>query len=249
MIISVYKEGEKQMGCRSCGGVEIRIGLDRSLEPYKVNENAKDEIINMIIDAEWAMFDEVDNMGGRAGCQDDGRTFYIMRYSNHCCLSEETLRSYYNDIAEAASDGRNLITEKYAYMMELTDPDYFEKELKEKLPKITGKKQKLIDEIVEITVNSELRFAEKYPYFSRGSRPTENDDAGNTSVRTYAAGEYKTYSEATLESYLEDLNRMLASGTEPSYAVHDRMVKFYGYSGIDDAEEQISSRAENQTEN
>ena len=50
----------------------------RSLEGYKVRITDKDELINRIIDAEWAMFDEVDNIGGRAGCQDDGRTFYIM---------------------------------------------------------------------------------------------------------------------------------------------------------------------------
>ena len=75
----------------------------RSLESYKVRETDKDELINRIIDAEWAMFDEVDNIGGRAGCQDDGRTFYIMRYSNHCCLSERTLVSYYDDLTDAAA--------------------------------------------------------------------------------------------------------------------------------------------------
>lgn len=39
----------------------------RSLEGYKVRIIDKDELINRIIDAEWAMFDEVDNIGGRAG--------------------------------------------------------------------------------------------------------------------------------------------------------------------------------------
>ena len=214
----------------------------RSLEGYKVRITDKDELINRIIDAEWAMFEEVDNIGGRAGCQDDGRTFYIMRYSNHCCLSEKTLGSYYDDILEAVSTGRNLISEKYAYMMEFTDPEYYRTELEPKLPQVTVSKHRLVDAIVDITVDSELRFAKKYPYFSRGSRPTEDDSAGITSVKSYAAGEYKTYSEKTLEAYLEDLRTMLDEGTEPSFAVHDRMVRFYGYDGIDDAEQQMKDR-------
>lgn len=214
----------------------------RSLERYKVRETDKDELINRIIDAEWAMFDQVQNIGGRAGCQDDGMTFYIMRYSNHCCLSEKTLGSYYDDILEAVSAGRNLISEKYAYMMEFTDPEYFRKELEPKIPQVTVSKQRLVDAIVDITVDSELRFAKKYPYFSGGSRPTEDDSTGMTSVKSYAAGEYKTYSEKTLESYLEDLRAMLDAGIEPSFAVHDRIVRFYGYDGADDAEQQMKVR-------
>lgn len=231
------------MSCKICGGMEIKVGLDRSLDAYKVKETDKDELINRIIDAEWAMFDEVDNIGGRAGCQDDGRTFYIMRYSNHCCLSDKTLGSYYDDILEAVSAGRNLISEKYAYMMEFTDPEYYRMELEPKLPQVTVSKQRLVDAIVDITVDSELRFAKKYPYFSRGSRPTEDDSTGMTSVKSYAAGEYKTYSEKTLESYLEDLRTMLDAGTEPSFAVHDRMVRFYGYASVDDAEEHMRNMA------
>ena len=38
---------------------------------------------------------------------------------------------------------------------------------------------------------------------------------------------------------------MLDEGTEPSFAVHDRMVRFYGYAGVDDAEKQIRDRQTN----
>ena len=222
--------------------MEIKVGLDRSLDAYKVKETDKDELINNIIDAEWTMFDEVENIDGRADCQDDGRTFYIMRYSGHSCLTEITLSSYYEDIQEAVSAGRNLIAEKYAYMMKVTDPEYFRTELESELPLIMESKQRLVDEIVGIIVSSEKRFVSQYPYFSRASRPAENDIDGIISVKIYAEGEYKTYSEKTLKLCLEDLKSMLINeGIGPSFAVHDRMVRFYGYKGMEDAEEHMKN--------
>ena len=41
--------------------------------------NSKDELINQIISEEYRMFSEVQNIGGRASCQADYDTFYIMR--------------------------------------------------------------------------------------------------------------------------------------------------------------------------
>ena len=37
-------------------------------EEIKRKNNPKDELINRIIEAEWSMFDEVNNEGGRAAC-------------------------------------------------------------------------------------------------------------------------------------------------------------------------------------
>ena len=45
--------------------------------------NSKDELIKQIISEEYKMFSEVSNIGGRASCQDDFDTFYIMRYAQH----------------------------------------------------------------------------------------------------------------------------------------------------------------------
>ncbi|MCB6367326.1 DUF4125 family protein, partial [Intestinibacillus massiliensis] len=52
-------------------------------EEIKRKNGQKDDLINSIIEAEWKMFDQVQNQGGRAGCQDDEWTFYAMRYSLH----------------------------------------------------------------------------------------------------------------------------------------------------------------------
>ena len=49
--------------------------------------NSKDELINQIISEEYRMFSEVQNIGGRASCQDDYDTFYIMRCAQHNMLA------------------------------------------------------------------------------------------------------------------------------------------------------------------
>ena len=78
----------------------------------------KTEILEAIIQLEWNMFQKVRNTGGRAGCQDDWETFYIMRKSQFTSWKKELLLSYERDLLDGESAGRNLVMEKYAYMME-----------------------------------------------------------------------------------------------------------------------------------
>ena len=59
----------------------------------------KDHMINEIIAIEWEMFQHVSGLNGRAPCQDDVKTFYIMRYSQHAAFKVTTLFSYQNDPA------------------------------------------------------------------------------------------------------------------------------------------------------
>ena len=44
-----------------------------------------------IVDIEWTMFDQVHNIGGRASCQEDPRTFFIMRSSQLRAWSPDML--------------------------------------------------------------------------------------------------------------------------------------------------------------
>ncbi len=86
----------------------------------------KKAVIEKIISIEWTMFDAVENISGRASCQDDYDTFRIMRKSQLEAWNAETLESYLNDLKTAQENGRNLLSEKYAFMMEYTSPDEFE---------------------------------------------------------------------------------------------------------------------------
>ena len=76
--------------------------------------------IEEIIKIEWQMFQNVDNLGGRADCQDDFETFYIMRRSQYDNWTEEMVRVYGDFAAKSLKEGRNLISEKYARMMAYT---------------------------------------------------------------------------------------------------------------------------------
>ena len=82
----------------------------------------KEEIIAKIIAIEWKMFQDVPNIGGTAPCQEERQTFEIMRLSQAASWSEEALASYLDDLTEALKQERNLMTEKYARMMESTSP-------------------------------------------------------------------------------------------------------------------------------
>ena len=80
------------------------------------------ELERQIVEKEWLMFQQVQGVNGRAACQDDWTTFLIMRLSQFEGWDTDVLESYFEDIVQAEAQERNLIMEKYAYMMEETDP-------------------------------------------------------------------------------------------------------------------------------
>ncbi|MDO4393525.1 MAG: DUF4125 family protein [Bacillota bacterium] len=199
----------------------------------------KDHLINEIIDIEWNMFDKVNNIGGRAGCQDDGWTFYVNRYSQFAIYNVDVLSMYREDLAEAQMQGRNLITEKYAYMMEFTDKANYDANLKAYMPVPSEEKIDLIEKILRILVMKEAEFAEMYPGISGNSRPITGVNKMDVSFMVYTIGELKTYSERTLKGMYGALEELIAKGVSPSYLIHRNTVEFYGYEDLDDAENKI----------
>lgn len=164
----------------------------------------KNSLIFHIIDLEWQMFAAVQHVDGRASCQNDRQQFYIMRYAQHQAFSETFHQSYLKDLHAAQQSGRNLMTEKYAYMMEATDPDYFHSVLKPVLPTLSPVKQAAIDACVRILQAQQEAVLIKYPSLKEKSRPAQ-DSAQEVSALTYMAGELKTYSLQTLQAYRDAL--------------------------------------------
>ena len=204
----------------------------RETEPLTGTE--KDPLIAAIIEAEWQMFDKVQNEGGRAACQNDARTFAIMRYSQFAPLPQDVLKSYRDGLAVAAREGRNLLAEKYAYMMEYTDPATFDRTLRDHLPAVSAYKQALCARIANRLIRDEQQFAARYPALHAQGRPTEGAQADDVSVHVYALGELKTYSERTLERY----DAWLRAHPEEniSVSVHRVMVQLYSYDSLEAAE-------------
>ena len=169
----------------------LELHVERILE-------AKEEmnpIIEQIVEMEWEMFQNVRNTGGRAACQDDFETFDVMRKSQFLIWDLPLLESYWQDLQEGKAQGRNLVMEKYAYMMESTAPKEYEA-IATGLPKISEEKQAMVEQIVAIQVGWREEFAEKYPHLSGQARiiHTSEDTLYDISFETYLRGELKTYS-------------------------------------------------------
>ncbi|MBA3035177.1 MAG: DUF4125 family protein, partial [Desulfobacterium sp.] len=106
------------------------------------------ELTKSILELEWEMFTNVSNADGRASCQDDRPTFMIMRKAQADIWDMDTLSSYSNDLKAAKENKINLMTIKYARMMEITFPDEYEA-IKNELPPVSPRSRELVDEIVK----------------------------------------------------------------------------------------------------
>lgn len=205
-----------------------------------MNSKSKENLVDEIVTLEWNAFDKVQNVGGRAGCQDDWDTFSIMRKSQYLAWDEELIISYIEDFDNANQLGWNLITEKYGRMMESTSPEEYEK-IKEGFPVISPTKKAIIEEIVKIQVNWMEEFAKDFPKsaFNARSIHTSEDSLYNTSYETYLRGEISTYSDETLKLYGQFIVEMYNKGGNLAKIIMDNTAKLYGYSGLKDLESKL----------
>ena len=161
----------------------------------------KEELINQIIAEEWEMFQNTQNVGGRAWCQDDKVQFDANRRAQFEIWNENTLRLYLIDLEKAKNENQNLVTLKYAYMMETTAPEEYEL-LKDRIPEIDEEKREYIERMSEMTASWCEQFAVHYPNLASHSRPARPIPSAPriTSALTYCKGELSTYSLETLKS-------------------------------------------------
>ncbi|MBR5230611.1 MAG: DUF4125 family protein [Firmicutes bacterium] len=194
--------------------------------------------IEKIINTEWEMFQNVDNIGGRASCQDDYETFFIMRASQYGSWPIEMIELYRDFVENCRNIGRNLLTEKYGRMMKYTHPAYYEKNIAPALPEVPAANYVLIDSIVKSMIIWESDFARRYPKISGVGRPltSDGDASGFTSMETYARGELATYPAELLKLYVSYVDKLKEDGLSLSILNQEIMVKLYGYDTIEEAE-------------
>ena len=204
----------------------------------------REQMIDSIIEAEWKMFQNVHNIGGRADCQDDFKTFEIMRASQAESWSEAMLESYLDHLTAAENSGRNLISEKYARMMQSTSPSEYAR-IKHLLPLLDPKAAELIERIVTIELEWGQELIEKYPYIVGRGRPlfSTGDSISVTSTETYLRGELATYSLRTLELYLEHIQKEQSENINGAAITLLYMMKQYGFNSLEEANEAMKNRA------
>ena len=206
-------------------------------------ENLKEDLIASIVALEWEMFQNVNNVGGRAACQDNFETFSVMRSSQATAWSEAALASYLEDLTDAQENGRNLLTEKYARMMEFTAPLEYAR-IQHQLPPVEQETRLLIDRITKIHLAWEKEISINFPYIRRRGRPASSSDDTSylTSIETYLRGEFATYSTRTLALYYQNALEQKAANINGAQVVLAATMQQYGFTSLAAANEAMKKR-------
>lgn len=170
-------------------------------------------MIQQIIELEWDMFQAVQHIEGRAVCQDNYPTFLVMRKAQFLQYNEATLTSYLEDLEQAKSKNRNLMYEKYAWMMEKTEPKIFH-QIQNRLVQPGFAQLELIRDIDLLLIPMKLAFNRKYPHLADASRPVYSfqDEIDDISFETYLVSELRTYRYATLFELLKHYQNLEQTG-------------------------------------
>jgi len=205
----------------------------------------KEALIAKIIDLEWNMFHMLSNIGGKASCQEDPKTFKIMRYSQAVSWAEDALESYLTDLSEAQKNNRNLLMEKYARMMKSTSPWEYYDRLEKRLPVLEPETLQVIENIVQIVLEWEEELSVEYPSLVKRGRPIHSTEDSQfiTSIETYLRGELATYSLTTLEMYYKNILWQKSENINGSEITLNSMVKQYGFNSLAEANKIIKQKS------
>ena len=201
-------------------------------------DEEKRRLIDEVILREWKMFQKVQNEGGRADCQDDWKTFRIMREAQYAPWPAALIELLNIDLMYAEEQGRNLMVEKYARMMISTAPEQF-RDIEPHLPVISEEKRALTEDIISIHKSWMEEHARTYPALTARGRVlyTSQDSEWNTSSETYLRGELLTWSAGTLKEYLKFLQECQAEGRNLVNEQDESAVKAYGFESLEEAEQ------------
>ena len=213
------------------------IEAKKDIEDYKVL------LIESVVSQEWSQFDKVNNEGGRADCQDDWKTFRIMRSAQFLNWPEDLLTSYLDDLKEAESEDRNLIAEKYGRMMESTAPDEY-RNICHLFPERSSERLSLQEEIIAAEMDMDDDFIFRYPLYAAGGRPsrTTSDREYITSKETYMRGEMSTWSDKTFDLYYKWFVTLSEQGLNLPEMTSENIAELYGYDSLSDLEERLKKR-------
>ena len=203
------------------------VGLNRE----KIME--KEKLIDEILEKEWNYFSNLNNIGGRADCQDNREDFIIMRKAQWLTFNEETLLSYLEDL----NSKNNPLFQKYGQMMKYNSPKEYEK-IKNLLEQPSSQKLDLVEKIMELYMKWEEEFFKAYPIFSSMGRPlySKQDDDEDTSIETYLRGELLSYSEKTLALYLKYILEMKNKNINLAVKNMDNLASMQGFENSQDVE-------------
>ncbi|WP_418969102.1 DUF4125 family protein [Alloscardovia omnicolens] len=201
-------------------------------------QNSIPNLAEEIVRIEWQQFQQVNNEGGRANCQGNWPTFHVMRLSQFLTWPVMLLESYRKDL----DSGRNLLMEKYAWMMISTEPEYFHKELEPYLLTITEERTNIQEKIIEQQLIWARDFHNQYPALGDNMRTltTAEDTKTTTSFETYLRGELCTYSDETVHLYDDFIEDCARKNINLTQEIVTWTVKLSGYESLEAAQSYLT---------
>lgn len=169
----------------------------------------RNELLNDILDIEWFMFENV-NASNPNVCQENPKTFRLMREISFSVLPDSLLESYLEDLQQAIKAGRNFMIEKYARMENKIEP---------------LKNNPLIQKIVGIENKWMDAFNEKHPSFL---------NKGSNGFQNYFACELETYSDNTIEHFYATVSKSEKDNRNLAEERYTNLFKRLGYNSIED---------------
>lgn len=188
----------------------------------------KEKLIEEILKLELDMFLNVRSRYP-ASCQENPDGFRFHRRTQFSVWSEETLRSYLDDLLKAKEQGHNLMTLKYARMENL-------------IPALNV--NPLIDVIVQMQLEAQREMVSRYPNILGQGRPLEDDSPGATSFKTYLRGELETYSDRTIRLLQRDIQHIKDRGENWAQQLYSNLARNLGYKSLDELEEAMRKKAQ-----
>lgn len=156
-----------------------------------------------------------------------------MRTSQFQVWTNVMLESYLGDLIDAEASGRNLLFEKYAWMMEHSLPDAFA-QVRHALPVLPPEQLAEVEECVAMEAVWAEECARRYPALARHGRPlrTVQDTPEQTSMETYNRGELRTYSRRTLTLYRDFLYTCRARDKNLAMEVRTHQLHAQGFASL-----------------
>ena len=204
-----------------------------------------DTSVQELLDLEWRLFDAAPQAGQRPARPEDREQFCIIRSAQLSIWPPELRESWRQDLLNAQAEGRNLINEKYIYMLERVNQKQCDK-LNLDLPAANIEKLWLVDWICTAEVAWQETLVQKYPHLTQNSRAihTSADTRENVSFETFLCSELMCCSVNTLRLYARQVEKAQKSGRNLCETMLENTVRQLGYESLEAAEEGILSQME-----
>lgn len=195
------------------------------------------DLVEQLVKEEWDFFQKVQGENGRASCQDDWKTFHVMRAGQALAWNDDIVQSWLDDLADYRKQGRNPMMEKYARMMEYTEPAEYEK-IKPLLPSVDETNYALARHLTDCMVAWVEQAREQYPNVCGAGRPlhSNEDSDAETSLETYDLCELQTYSMKTLQLLADRYDEAQEQGENLYVTTQENTAKLQGYGSLAEAE-------------